>query len=265
MIFRRFSRPRKFSRRPRRAIRRRSKVSKKIKSFVKRAIHRNIENKEIITYAANQGCLAWATGVAGRSIALLPPIQQGTGNSQRIGNQVKIVSGIIKGQVNLLPYDATTNPAPTPVWVKIYMVRLLYTQAQDPTLATAYTDNFFRGVNSAYPFQSNVLDMDLPINDDWFRVLATKTFKLGAASATALGAVTTTGYYDNSPMCKKFTFNWSKWARKVLKFNDNVLNYYPQNDNIYLVFQPMYADGRVTNPYTPVEMHYVNHVKYEDA
>lgn len=262
MPFRRYSRPRKFSRRPRRVIRRRPKVSKKIRAYVKKAIHRNIENKEIIVYAANTGLNAASSTT--QSIGLIPATTNSTYANNRIGNQIKCVSGIIKGHVNLLPYNATTNPNPAPLWVKIMLVKLLPYQAQQANLGSTYLGGLFRGNAIGLPQQFNMLDMSLPINDDWFRLLGQKTFRLGSTSPSSTGPVSSGTYFDNSHMSVPFYFNWGKFVKSSLKYEDDQQSNLCQNHNLYLVFCAVNADG-TSNVYTPCEYHYVNTMKFEDA
>lgn len=266
MVFRRrYSRRGRFPNRKRvarRGLRSRSKVSPTVRRYVKQAIYRNIENKERITYAANVqlNTASYAT----QSLGLLPALDQGTGAGNRVGNSVKIVSGKLDIIFNLLPYDATYNPLSTPILVKCWLVKNLVRREATSALNNTDYQQIFRGNNTSLPFQNNTLDMCLPINDDLFRVITSRTFKLGAASATAAGQVGTGGYYDNSPMSKHLTFYWGKHMKKQLKFDDNDANYYPQNDNLFLVFQAVNADG-TTSGIKAVEYHYTNHVKYQDA
>jgi hypothetical protein len=268
MPFRRSYRPRKFSRRPRRVIRRRPKVSKKIRTYVKKVIHRNIENKEIIDFWANQTIQTLSSGTnTGTSCRqLLPVPAQGTDDYHRIGNQIRIVKGILKGHINIKPYDATLNPVGTPLLVKMWLFRDLNVNGAQ-TIAdgshTTYFDNFFRANGSGLAFQGNPLDMDLQINDTNFRVLATKMCKIGASNATTTGPVGTGGYFDNSPMSVPFYFNWGKYCKKQLKFADN--GPLPTNENIYIVVQAVRADGTSSGGYQMCEWHAVNHIKFEDA
>lgn len=262
MYFRRYSRPRKFSRRPRRVIRRRTKVSRKIKTYVKKAIHRNIENKDRVKYAANitLNSLSYST----QSIGLLPDCAQNTGASGRIGNQIRLVKGSIKGHINLKPYDATTNPSPPPLWVRLLLVKDLKNAFQSAFLNSTAIGKIFRAGDTALAQQFNMLDMSLPVNTDSFRVFAQKTFRLGVTSTSATTPVSSGSYFDNSHMSVPFWFNYGKYCKKQLKFNDNIADYFPENDNMYLVIMAVNADG-TSNIYQPVEYHYVNTALYEDA
>lgn len=258
---RKYSRPRKFTRRPRRVVRRR-KVSKSIRSYVKKAIHRNIENKEIIAYGANNPITA--TSSSTQSLGLIPAVSNSTYSNNRIGNQIKCVSGIIKGHVNLLPYNATTNPSPAPLWVRMLVVKCFPQRNQSPYLNASYLAGIFRGNATGLAQQFNMLDISLPVNDDWFRVLADKKFRLGSTAPSATGAVSTGSYFDNTHMSVPFTFNWGKYVKSAIKFEDDQSSNLAQNHNLYLIIMPVNADG-TSNAYTPCEWHYVNTMKFEDA
>jgi len=243
---------------------RRKKVSKVVKSYVKKQIHRQIENKERIVYAANNDLTA--TSYSTQSVGLLPSIPQGLEVQSRIGNQIKIVNGVIKGHFNIKPYNATTNPNVPPVWVRILLVKNLRLKSAAQYLNSTDLAQIFRGNGTALAQQNNMLDMELPINDDLFRVLGSKMFKLGTTGFSTLAndPISSGSYHDMSNMSKPFYFNWGKYVKSALKFDDNDVDYYPQNNNLFLVFLCAHADG-TTNAYTPVEYHYVNHVKFEDA
>lgn len=259
MYFRRYSRPRKFTRRYRRVARRRPKVSTRVKSYVKKMIHANIENKDHIQYASNESVVSWGTGTQGYSLPLIPSLATGDGDGSRIANQVKFVNGIFRGTINLKPYGSVSNPGATPVWVKLFVVRSLSQTACESSLPNY--DVFFKGNSAVLDWQGNCLDMDLPVNPDEFRVLMTKQFKLGYAAGYS--GFSPGGYYDNSPFAKKFTINWSRFVKKQIKFNDTANN--ATNDNLYLVVQAVYAHGEDTTGKQTIEIHYVNHSTYEDA
>lgn len=243
-------------------------VSPIVKKYVKRAIHKNIENKEIIDYFNNQTIqtLSSGTNTGGNCRILLPLPAQGTADNQRIGNQIKIAKAYIKGHINIKPYDVMTNPVGTPLLVKMWVFRDLQTSgtaAISGGSLTSYFDGFFRGNGTALPFQGYPIDMDLPIDDNHFKVLASKTFKIGASNATSTGPVGTGGYFDNSPMSVPFYFNWGKYVKKQIKWIDG--GSYPANANCYIVVQAVRADGASSGSYQMAEWHAVNHIKFEDA
>lgn len=259
----------RFFRRPRRKIIRRrayrgkrGSVSTKIKKYVKRAIHANIENKKRMDYAANTAITAGTFST--QCLRLLVPVGQGTSEIDRVGNQVKIVRGQLKIFYNLLDYDSVYNPNKPPVWVRVMVIRDLRQTFQSTGISDS--TKLFAGNNGSLPLQNNMLDMCLPINTDYYRVLYQTTFKLGFASNLAGGYPTNNSHPDNSSFSKQLIINWGKWCKKQLKFDDNVNPYYPQNENLYLVHQAVYADGTsVSDAQKLAEFHYVNQVHFEDA
>lgn len=123
----------------------------------------------------------------------------------------------------------------------------------------------FKGNGTGLGCQSNMLDQTLEINTDLFRKLYDKKVKIGAGSYSATGPVSSNYYYDNSPMSRPFYINWSKWVKKLLKFNDATNGNSVQNDNLYLLLIPSTADGATNSAVIPCEVHYNNYFRWEDA
>lgn len=243
-----------------RRARGKKRVSALVKSYVKKAIHRNIENKEKIFYAANQTITT--SDIASCTYPLLPTWTQGTADDNRVGNQVRVVKGQLKFTINLLPYDATYNEQGAPQWVKYWIVRDLKNSGQLSMLDSTSYGCFFRGNGTTLGMQSNTLDMNLPVNESYFRVLHSRCFKLGATTASTQYP-TNYSFFDNSPNAKQITINWGKWCKKQIKFQEG--NSYPQNENLYIVFQVVPCSGANAAGKKATEFHYVNTVTFEDA
>lgn len=255
-------RARKYLRRPR-TTRKGTKVSTRVKRYVKNMIHRQIENKERILYAANT--LITSGDRTSTTWPLLAGFSQGTDNYSRIGNAIKIVRGQMKVCINLLPYDATNNNLVQPTWVRVMVVRDLKTAGQQTTMDASAYARIFRGNGTGLGFQGTPLDMTLPVNKDYFRPLYDKVFKLGCAGVYNVAPVSTNvnSFQDNSSATKMLTINFGKWAKKLLKFDDG--NTQVINDNLYFVIQPVCMDGTGTTGKIPIEMHYTIVSEFEDA
>lgn len=259
----------RFVRRPRRKIiRRRSttKVSRKVRKYVKRELSRQIENKEITTYGVNQSLTVQQSGgPAVFKIPLIPAVSQGTGNNNRIGNTIRPKSCYIKGFVNCKEYNGSTNITPSPVWIRLMLVKALNVTYQGG--APGELDSaIFKGNGAALGFQGNMLDQTLEINTDLFRPLVDKKIKIGFSSAFVGGLVgTTTNYFDNSSMSRPFYINWGKYVKKMVKFNDSSNGNSAQNDNLYLLFAVSTCDGATNSGSIPAECHYNNYFRFEDA
>lgn len=244
--------------------RRTKRVSKTIKRYVKRAIGRRIENKEILNYGANQALRSAGVGFGPNVINCIPSVSNGNLQNQMIGNEIKCKRGIIKGTINLLPYNASTNPNPGPVWVKMWLLKFTLVQGQYTTPSTSIDWNtFFKVSNGATNFQGNPMDLSFPVNQEYFRVLTTRLYKLGATSYSSTGPVSSGSYFDNSSMSRRFVINYGKYLRKTLKFADN--GGQTTNNNCYLVMQCVGADGTSSTSYNMAEYHFVNEFRFEDA
>lgn len=242
-----------------------TKVSSKIRRYVKREVHRQIENKEITTYAANQSVyVPQGGGQAAFKIPLLPAIAVGGTTNQRVGNSIRPRQCFIRGHLNIKEYSVATNNQPGPVWIRMILVKALNVSYQAGTPGELDTQ-IFKGNGTGLGWQSNMLDQTLEVNTDLFRKLYDRKFKIGAGYNTGTGPVSSNYYFDNSPMSVPFYINYSKWVKKLLKFNDATNGNSVQNDNLFLLVCASMADGSTQSALTPAECHYMNYFKFEDA
>lgn len=234
-----------------------ARVGVAVKQYVKRALAKEIENKEVYVYANNQGISA-APFLTPLSIKLSPTISQGLGKSQRTGDEVLIKNGLIKGYVNLLPHSAGTNPLVAPAYVKIWLVSSKETNS-GLIAETEIATTFFDVNNANVGFQGNMLDMLLRPNKERWQVHATKVVKLGLANMPS----SATGLSDNGSFSAPYQFSFGKHLRK-LKFEDSGTT--PTNKNLWLVFSCAYADGSSGGSTSEfAETHYVISWNYTDA
>lgn len=251
---------RKRARRPR--ARPYAKRTSSIARVVKKVLSRNLERKTWLSYNSNSNLATASTTVAPAVSDLLPQILQGTGASQRIGNEVKITKAFIRGYVNLRPYDATLNPLPVPIYVKMWLVSYKLTNQPSFTTAALFS-NFFQTNNSSVGFQANMLDTILEVNKEAWTVHKTKIVKIGTSSANSLNLPTNyAGYMDNSPMSAPFYFEFAKHLDK-LKYDDTVNNLCT-NRNLFIIYQAVNANGE-TSTYIPAEIHASKVIHYTDA
>jgi len=232
----------------------------KIRSIARNELLRTAEKKHYTLYAANQ-TITSASATFPSSAYITPQLSQGTQDAQRIGNKVKCVGGSVCGFVNLIPYNAVTNPQPPPVWVKIFLCS--YKRQQTNSITNTDADSaFFRVNNANLAFQGNMLDMCLPVNDDSWMVHDTRSFKIGATAANTAGSspISSGTWTDNSDMSQKFQFDL-KGILGSLSYNDATV--VPTNKNLWLIFQTVNADGN-TSSLNSCEYHYVVDFKFVD-
>jgi len=239
------------------------KVSPSIRTYVKNAISKNLENKVYVNYGSN---LAITTAGSGSNPTfvpnLLPPLVQGGSQQNRIGNEVKIKYAYVRGYVNLLPYSVTNNPLSTPIMVKMWLCasKTINTNAIS---STDITTTFFETGSGSAGFQGNMLDLCLSNNKDSWTIYATKKFELGATYASSGGQVGTGGYFDNSKMTIPFYFSYGRHFKSSLKYTDQATNI-PTNRNLFLVIQAVNADGSST-AVSPAEYHFQTRITFEDG
>jgi len=242
---------------PRRVYKKKTSLVKTIK----RVIHQQAENKVLTSYAANQA-LNYAGSVTLPSyIQLTPSPLTGTSVQARIGNQIRVVKGIVSGYVNVLPYSATANYQPSPIYIKMWLCkRKAFNQGASGTPTITDFNNFFQVGSTSLGFQSNMLDMTFRTNQDYWTVYSSKTIQLQncgyfAQQSNAIMA-------SNAAVSHPFSFSFAKHLG-MCRFNDNTT--FPENKELFLVFQPVYADGSSSlTALSLAEIHYTVEWQYED-
>lgn len=233
---------------------------------IKKVLHSQVENKKRNDFSVNLS-LAYAGSITNPTyINLTPNPLTGTSVTGRIGNQIRVVKGLIRGYVNVLPYNATTNTQVSPIMVKMWLCARVQTNSATPGGGVPGTNdfaNFFQTGSSSAGFQSNMLDMLLYPNTDYWKVYATKTMTLQNGYYSGATAPTTAVIGSNYAIGAPFSFRYEKHLG-LCKFNDN--SSFPQNKELFLVFQPVYADGSSSmSALTLAECHYTVDLEYEDA
>lgn len=244
----------------------RKRVGKTSRSFtkaVKRVIHRMAENKILSSYGANQ-TLNYAGSITNPTyLNLTPTPSVGASVQQRIGNQIRVVKGRVNGFVNVRPYDGTQNTQPAPVMIKMWLCkRVSYNNAVGGVPGTTDFSNFFQAGSTSVGFQSNMLDMTLRSNSEYWTVYARKTVTLQNSYYAGSTAPTTTILGSAYKVHAPFSFSFANHLG-LCKYNDG--STYPNNKELFLVFQPVYADGSSSvSTLNLAEVHYNIEWQFED-
>lgn len=195
MVYRKRNYPRRrvaAKTRTRKTVTTRKKSTYGIKKMVRSEIARNVENKTFQFLGTAHDILPSSS--AGFDSNIIPcycapsylAILQGAGQGNRISNSIKIKDLSIKGTIFSRPYNVTTNPTPAPVQIKFWF---FYDKTQPNSVPTPATSaDFFQFGNTALGFQNEFFDHKMPINTDRYRVLTTRTVKVGYSSYTGTGA-----------------------------------------------------------------------------
>ena len=249
------------ARRPRRKTMPKKRMTKKtsLVKTIKRVIHQQIENKQWYNYAANQSIQTCSGAAVPFLYSLLPTLSQSALDNGRIGNQVTVVKNNFTYCVNLLPYNAITNPSPL-IYLKMWVVSLKNKSQFEGTPLLSDFNNFFEVGNSSLNFQGNTLDTLFRVNNELFTVHATRVHTLGTSGSTPASSTNIYGG-SNNPQARG-TIYLGKYA-KQLKYND--AGTIVSNRSLWLVIQPVTQDGSTGTGYISSEIHYNHEVSYEDA
>lgn len=230
-------------------------------SKVKKIIHGQIEDKYTGTYAANILVKYAGSIVNPTFVNLCPSFFLGVDVNNRIGNKVRIMKAIINGYCVLKPYSATVNTQASSTLVKMWLCkRKTFNVGIGGLPVTADWAQFFQNGSTQVGFQSNILDMLLTPNQEWWTVYATKQFELSNASNSS---PTTVNSSSTAGDMYKFSFSFAKHLGQLM-YNDS--GTYATNKELYLVFQNINSDGSSSVVSQELsEISYVIDYKYEDA
>lgn len=234
--------------------------AKNMKTLIKRAISQMAEKKMVIASGANISLFTVAA-TSPNALGLTPLVSQGTSQNQRVGNQIRVVKGQIRGHLILRPYDSVLNPTIAPLSVKFWLCR--YKKSTTATFSsTDAASAFFDTGAGVSGMTGNVVDMDLYPNTDSWDILQTKQYRMGLSSATNNATSINTLFFDNSPSQIAFQFEFGSHLGSCM-YNDT--NNEPTNKSLFLVIQPVYANGSATNGLAPVELDYATQITYIDV
>lgn len=244
-----------------------SKVSKATKRYVKKILHREVENKNFISFGSGQLAKVQvnsAPTLGDGFISLIPPVGLGNSSSSRIGNKIKVLSSTLKMIFTMAPYNAVSNPYVPGIWVKIWIFR--FKNANDRVPTTGEWQSFFKGNGSNIPFQGSQLDLTFPVETDIFDIKYSRTIWITSSSNSANTVPNATSYgFSTGKNSVMVSFNLTKHLG-TLTYNDTVTSSV-QGKNLYMVCQPIYSQQNVStaNNFTPALFTYTQNTIYEDA
>jgi len=149
-------------------------------------------------------------------------ISQGTGIGSRIGNKVQTVRARIKGHFAPAPYNASSNPLPSPCWVRMY---ILSSKDQPVTNVnpSAVSVPFYRTGQTTFKMNGALTDPWADVNKDAFTLHKSMLFKVGAASYVENpGQSAGVGYYSNNDVSigPSFDIDITPYFPKHIEWND---------------------------------------------
>jgi len=255
------------STKPKRAYKKRAPkgVTLATKRYVKREIHRNLENKKENTLSTGNNIAAYNQNTSLFTISCIPysAIGQSAADGDRIANVIKTRKCMMNLSITPADYNGTTNAVPKPQEVLLFFGKVKNAKPQQP-IASDFAKLYQAGSTTSSP-QSNLLDLLMPINKDWFTVYKVIKCKVGFAVNNNSGLNVAAAAYANNDYKLNYTrkINLTKYCPKTLIFNDG--SNQPTNDGLWMWAMSVNADGSPINSPIPIKCTYSTDFEYEDA
>lgn len=258
----------------RKTFKRKSYAKKRqpLKKMIRREISRGRENKSC-QFARNDQPLYSPSNIpqADNSIIDVSPsastldILQGVQQGDRIGNRITTKRLTFKGTIVPMP-ESATNATPRPVHIKMWFFYKRDAPTSFPT-PVASSDFFqFNGTDNG--FANDLVDLWKPINTDEYRVVTTRTFKVGTASYYTPSdptQVSNQQFHNNDfKLNASFSIDLTKYIPKTIRYNEN--NGDPQSRHLFCLALPFYADSTaILSSAITAKISWMLNYVYEDA
>jgi len=190
---------------------------------------------------------------------MLNTLTQGTGQGNRLGNEITVKSASFKGSINRL--IASTPGSNTGANEACYIKMVILRNKSNYLTINTMNDLMQNGNASTNP-NNLPSDMYRYFNKDQYHIYATRMFKLGSTIADQQAP--TQGNNDFS-VSSFFRVNLTKFLPKKIKYTDGTAD--PVNVGLYAVFLVCNYNGNVisSTSYPACEIHGDVSMVYEDA
>lgn len=252
-----------YRRRKFKSVRRRSRSTKRTrvsrrlpayKKLVKRLIRRSVETKH------NQGVsvpLNIDQPITGSdAINLLPYVQQGTGEANRVGTRINPVSLTIKLALNCLDAKGIAS-FPSPTYFDIYIFKLKSGTGTPPTDAIMF--QFLQDDNTDTSYVGAITDGLRPVNDNLF----TLKFKKRVCLSNQTNATNSVASQAAINPNRTLYWNLTKCLKKQWIYDDDAS--LPINDNLWIAIGSTQTDGASFGTNNIGRYSIVTSFKYKDA
>lgn len=193
-------------------------------------------------------------------------INQGTGEGDRRGNEIKVRRGLFKMLITPLPYNATTNTNPMPFIFKYWVISIRQGFASNTvTNVQGMQNDFFDAGNAAAGMTYTTADFINPINDDKYIVHKSgerKVFWQEYIGTGGPGAVAGNGTSNDFKAFARVTVDYTKYIPRRIRYVDGSVA--PSSKCVWLVFACYRFDGTVLpSDQRPLQVVMVNDFKFE--
>lgn len=192
---------------------------------------------------------------------LLDNINQGTNQSQRIGNRVRLRRCVWKAIFSAYrdPVSGTYNYIPAELKVTVLSSMVNPNSAVKSDIRTICSNTLYQANASAIGMTSSLIDFLRAYNKDQVRVYKTRTYKIGGQNYPQSTPVVGNNDFKFNAKC---TINLTKYMNKIIKYDDSPSD--ARNKKIFIILEAVPADQSVGTTTPLVSMTNYLHMKYED-
>lgn len=240
-----------------------------LKKMVKTMIQRSAEKKTLNYVNLNTSITGCTHASAASLVIPVSPYpayldsDQGSSSDERIGNRIRLTSLKIKGSITPLRYDATTNIIPKPVVVQMFV---FYDKQYPNVVPDPYgAGDFFQVGSGQSGFRDDLVDLWAPINEDRYKVVLRKQFKVGYASYEGTGIQVADQAFGNNDFKfnQEFNIDLLPYVVKNVVFNDNTSQ--PTTRGLFCFWCAVSATGgTLTATQIPAHVQYSLDGKFTD-
>jgi len=245
-----------------------SAVSSAVKTYVKRTLHAEIENKCVQISAGNSfGNVNESTDFNAYPMCPLAgywTVGQGVGQGNRVGNIIKTRKVYLNYVLRPTAYDAVFNPSPRPCEIQLMLGYVKNTPCFAPVPGDI--NQLFNSGSSIVSPIGTLRDIISVINTDYWTIKKRWTHKIGYSQATGTGGNVANNFFANND----FKFNAvqridiTKHCPATHVFND--ASGTTNTRNLFLMYYAVAADGFNFGATTlPSNIEFWVDFHYEDA
>lgn len=250
------------------AGKRKSSVSVGVKKYVKRELHKNIENKvQNVNYSHDFGCFLNSTSMNAYPITPYTgylQIGHGVLQNNRVGNQIRTAKVMLNYVLRPNPYSAVSNAGPAPVEVEMFLGYLKQFPSNLPTAGDF--NNFYQVGNTSVAPTGNLNDLASSVNKDYFVIKKQWRHKIGYANNAGTGSNVAYQTFANNDfklnIIKKL--NITSHVPKLIQFNDASPT--ATSRGLFFWYQGVSSAGNIlASTQTPIHIDFWIDFSYEDA
>jgi len=243
-------------------------VSTAVKTYVKRALGKEIENKSVqISFAGDFGNVIQAPDMHAYPMCPLSgywSIPQNVLAGGRIGNQIKTRKAFLSYVIRPTVYNATTNAFPRACEIQMMLGYVKNTPCFSPVGVDISL--LFNSGSTAYAPLGSLRDLIATVNTDYWVIKKRWSHKVGNSSIDGAGGSINYQYNSNNDfkmnVVKKI--DMTKLVPATYQFNDASIS--PTSKNLFLIYQAISSTGEVLTATTlPMNIEFWIDYHYQDA